>query len=39
MSTATYMCNIGYELNGAMTRTCDADGNWTPAEPTCPRKL
>ena len=40
MSTATYSCNNGYELNGSSTRTCSSDGMWTPAAPICvARKL
>ena len=32
---ATYSCNSGYTLNGAQTRTCQASGMWSNAEPTC----
>ena len=32
---ATYSCNSGYTLNGAQTRTCQASGVWSNAEPTC----
>ena len=34
-STAVYSCNTGYRLSGSMTRTCQADGTWNTAEPTC----
>ncbi len=34
-STAVYSCNTGYKLSGSMTRTCQADGTWNAAEPTC----
>ena len=32
---ATYSCNSSYTLNGAQTRTCQASGVWSNAEPTC----
>ena len=33
---ATYSCNSsGYLLNGTQTRTCQASGVWSNAEPTC----
>ena len=35
---ATYSCNEGYNIIGSMTRTCEADREWRPAEPTCDRK-
>ncbi len=34
-STAVYSCDPGYNLSGSMTRTCQADGMWTVAAPTC----
>lgn len=34
-TTATYSCTAGYELVGAGTRTCQADGSWSGAEPMC----
>ncbi len=39
MMTATYICNTGYTLIGANTRTCGAGGMWTPIVPTCDRKV
>ncbi|GMU59815.1 MAG: hypothetical protein AMXMBFR34_15780 [Myxococcaceae bacterium] len=33
--TATYSCNGGFFLSGAATRTCQADGTWSGAAPTC----
>ena len=38
MSTATNICNAGYNLNGAISRTCGSDGVWSPAVPTCDSK-
>ena len=32
---ATYSCNIGYNLVGDSTRTCQATGNWSGSSPTC----
>ena len=34
-TVATYICNPGYALTGDMTRTCQADGMWSGAAPTC----
>ena len=35
-STATYLCNeIGYELTGSPERKCEANGNWSNAQPSC----
>ena len=35
-SQANYGCDEGYNLTGEGTRTCEADGEWLPAnEPTC----
>ena len=38
-NTATYSCDPGYDLNGEMTRTCNASEVWTPDAPTCDRKF
>jgi Sushi repeat (SCR repeat) len=32
---ASYYCSSGYSLHGNATRTCQADGMWDGAEPTC----
>ena len=32
---ARYSCDVGYTLNGAAERTCQADGQWNGTEPTC----
>ena len=34
-STATYTCDTGYALSGSQSRSCGADGNWTPIVPQC----
>ncbi len=36
-STATYMCNGGYVLEGVQVRTCLKDGTWSGDEPRCRR--
>ncbi len=33
--TATYTCNDGYQLVGALTRTCQDNGEWSLSAPTC----
>ncbi len=38
MNTATYTCDDGYNLNGALDRTCQANGNWSLTAPTCDRE-
>ena len=37
--TATYSCNIGYNLLGDSTRTCQATEVWSGSAPTCYRML
>jgi len=34
-STAVYSCNTGFNLSGSKTSTCQADGTWSVAAPTC----
>ena len=34
-SSAVFVCNDGYDMNGTNTTSCQADGNWTTSEPTC----
>jgi sulfatase modifying factor 1 len=34
-ASATYSCNAGYDLSGTPTRTCQTDGTWSGAPPTC----
>jgi hypothetical protein len=34
-ATASYFCSSGYSLHGDATRTCQADGTWDGAAPTC----
>jgi len=37
-STATYSCNVGYDLMGDSSRTCGGTGTWTNSEPVCQRE-
>ena len=37
--TATYSCNIGYNLVGDSNRTCQDTGNWSGSAPTCQSML
>ena len=32
---ATYTCNTGYDLTGAVNRSCQSDGTWSDSPPTC----
>ena len=34
-AVANYTCNGGYDLVGDTMRTCEANGQWAGAEPTC----
>ncbi len=34
-NTATYSCDGGHILVGPNTRTCEANGNWSPDAPIC----
>ena len=33
--TCSFTCNIGYELTGSDTRTCQSDGSWSGTETMC----
>ena len=35
--TATYRCNIGYQLVGEAVRTCEETGLWSGTAPYCSR--
>eukprot|EP00117_Sycon_ciliatum_P039828 scpid16353/ scgid29370/ CUB and sushi domain-containing protein 3; CUB and sushi multiple domains protein 3 len=35
LGEASYTCNQGYALVGAMTRTCQANGQWSLSAPEC----
>ena len=37
-SIATYTCDTGYTRSGDMTRTCQANRDWTGSEPSCNRE-
>ena len=34
-SVVTYTCDVGYTLQGANSRTCQADGQWSGSVPQC----
>ena len=34
-SSATYSCDVGYDLVGTATRTCDTEGAWDGSAPAC----
>ena len=38
-SVVAYTCDVGYELQGSNTRTCQADGQWSGSLPPCSRKF
>ena len=35
--TCSFTCNIGYELTGSDTRTCQRNATWSGIEVTCSR--
>ena len=35
--TCTFSCDIGYELTGNDTRTCQSDGSWSGSDVMCRR--
>ena len=37
--TATYSCNLGYQLEGVDTVTCGDDGAWSAGPPVCRREF
>ncbi|CAH1247746.1 SELP [Branchiostoma lanceolatum] len=37
-AVVTFTCNAGYVRNGAGTTTCQTDGSWNNAVPTCTRR-
>ena len=37
-STATYLCDDGFRLEGDRNRACQETGEWSGKEPTCIRK-
>ena len=34
-STANYICNSGFVLDGLQSRKCEDNGQWSGEEPTC----
>lgn len=36
-SVATYECDRGFGIKGAVTRMCQKDGTWSGSQPTCER--
>ena len=37
-SVISFSCDVGYNLVGSQTRTCQTNGKWTGTQPTCPSK-
>ena len=35
ISVVTYTCDVGYTLQGANSRTCQSDGQWSGSVPQC----
>ena len=35
--TCSFICNIGYELTGRDTRTCQSNGSWSGSDAVCRR--
>ena len=35
----SFTCNIGYELTGSDTRTCQSDRSWSGSEAVCGRGI
>ena len=33
--TCSYTCNMGYELTGSNTRTCQSNGSWSGGDSVC----
>ena len=36
-STVAYNCDVGFELVGVSSRTCQSNGVWSDSDPTCRR--
>jgi len=34
-ATATYICDIGFNMSGSAQRTCTETSEWLPAAPNC----
>ena len=37
--TCSFICNIGYELTGGDTRTCQSDRSWNGSDIKCSRSM
>jgi hypothetical protein len=37
-STGSYLCDVGYIINGLMSRMCQSNGQWSGTQPTCDPK-
>ena len=35
--TCSFTCNIGYELTGSESRTCQSNGSWSGSNAVCSR--
>ena len=38
-SLVTYTCDVGYTLQGANSRTCQSNGQWSGRVPQCTREF
>ena len=38
-SVVTYTCDVGYTLQGSISRTCQSSGQWSGSVPQCNRKF
>ena len=38
LSVRTFSCNVGYNINGPVNTTCQANGSWSTTAPSCTSK-
>lgn len=38
-SVARYVCNVGFNLIGSSSRTCQVNGQWSSKQPECKGEL